>query len=108
MRERLIRLLNESLIWNIIKLPNNTLELQIKKYAEEVDEFCESLEIEELGDVLITIGGLMRFNASVAYDALQRFLDDNDIPHIYAAILAAEKKMPILYERDYSNGYHHK
>ena len=105
---RLTKLLNESLVWNITKLPNNTLALQLKKYFEEVDEFCESLEVEELGDVLITIGGMMRFDSKLAYGLLQNFFNDVDTPHLYAAIIAAENKIPVLYQRDYSDGYHHK
>ena len=105
---KLTRLLNESLAWNVSVLPNNTLDLQLKKYLEEVDEFCESLEIEELGDVLIAIGGFMRFDSRLAYEILQTFLNDVDIPHLYAAIIAAENKIPVLYQRDYSDGYHHK
>lgn len=108
MYKRLTHLLNESLTWNIAKLPNNTLDLQLKKYLEEVDEFCESIDIEELGDVLIAIGGFMRFDSELAYDILQTFLDDVDTSHLYAAIIAAENKIPVLYQRDYSDGYHYK
>lgn len=108
MNKRLTKLLNDSLTWNIVKLPNNNLELQLNKYVEEVDEFCESLEIEELGDVLISIGGMMRFDSYLAYDMLEHFLSDVDTDHLYAAIIAAENKLPILYKRDYSDGYHHK
>lgn len=108
MNKRLTKLLNDALLWNIAKLPNNTLELQLRKYIEEVNEFCESLEIEELGDVLITIGGVMRFDYYLAYNMLEMFFNDVDTNHLYAAIIAAENKLPILYQRDYSDGYHHK
>ena len=49
--KKLVSILNQSLAWNYAKLPNNTLELQLAKYYEEVDEAIESEE-----DTLIVCG----------------------------------------------------
>lgn len=110
--KKLVNLLNASLAWNIARLPNNSLDLQIKKYCEEVDEAVEAEEdyqhfIEELGDVLISIGGVMRFDEELATSMLSEFILALDKYVFMDAVDYAELKIPVLYERSYADGYHH-
>lgn len=112
-KKKLVNLLNASLAWNNVKLPNNTLELQIKKYCEEVDEAIEAEHdsyqhfVEELADVLITIGGVMRFNEELAISMLSEFILALDKYVFMDVVDYAELKIPVLYERTYTNGYRH-
>lgn len=112
-KKKLLAVLNASLAWNIVKLPKNTFDLQLKKYEEECDEAVEAEQInyqrliEELADVLISIGGMMRFNSELAIDMLNQFLDCMDKFILMDVVDYAELKIPILYERTYSNGYRH-
>lgn len=104
-KKKLVNLLNASLAWNNVKLPNNTLELQVKKYCEEVDEAIESEEnyqmfIEELADVLITIGGLMRFNEELAVSMLNEYLSTIDKYVFMDVVDYAERKIPMLYHHE--------
>ena len=112
-KKKLLAVLNASLAWNIVKLPKNTFDLQLKKYEEECDEAVEAEQIsyqrliEELADVLISIGGMMRFNPELAIDMLNQFLDCMDKFILMDVVDYAEQKLPLLYERSYSDGYHH-
>lgn len=112
-KKKLLAVLNASLAWNIVKLPQNTFDLQLKKYEEECDEAIEAEQInyqrliEELADVLISIGGMMRFNPELAIDMLNQFLDCMDKFILMDVVDYAEEKLPLLYERSYSDGYHH-
>ena len=112
-KKKLLAVLNASLAWNIVKLPKNTFDLQLKKYEEECDEAVEAEQInyqrliEELADVLISIGGMMRFDPELAIDMLNQFLDCMDKFILMDVVDYAELKIPILYERTYSNGYRH-
>ena len=112
-KKKLVAVLNASLAWNIAKLPNNTLELQLTKFEEECEEAIEAEQInyqrliEELADVLISIGGMMRFNPELAIDMLNHFLNCMDKFILMDVVDYAELKIPILYERTYSNGYRH-
>ena len=109
-KKKLLAVLNASLAWNIVKLPKNTFDLQLKKYEEESVE-AEQINyqrlIEELADVLISIGGMMRFNSELAIDMLNQFLDCMDKFILMDVVDYAEEKLPLLYERSYSDGYHH-
>ena len=111
--KKLVGVLNASLAWNYAKLPNNTFELQLAKYYEEVDEAIEAEHesyqhfVEELCDILITIGGMMRFNEELAQEMLNMLINDID-KYIFMDIVDyAEQKINILYEREYNDGYHH-
>ena len=112
-KKKLLAVLNASLAWNIVKLPKNTFDLQLKKYEEECGEAVEAEQInyqrliEELADVLISIGGMMRFNPELAIDMLNQFLDCIDKFILMDVVDYAEEKLPLLYERSYSDGYHH-
>lgn len=112
-KKKLLAVLNASLAWNIVKLPNNTLELQLTKYEEECEEAIEAEStnyqrmIEELADVLISIGGMMRFDAELAIDMLNQLIDCLDKYIFMDVVDYAEQKIPLLYERSYSDGYHH-
>lgn len=111
--KKLVNILNQSLAWNYAKLPNNTFELQLAKYYEEVDEAIEAESenyqhfVEEVCDILISIGGMMRFDSNLAQEMLNCLLKDID-KYIFMDIVDyAEQKIQILYERDYRDGYHH-
>ena len=111
--KKLVDVLNASLAWNYAKLPNNTFELQLAKYYEEVDEAIEAEQdnyqhfVEEVCDVLISIGGMMRFDSNLAQEMLNMLLGDID-KYIFMDIVDfAEQKIQILYERSYQDGYHH-
>ena len=111
--KKLVDVLNASLAWNYAKLPNNTFELQLAKYYEEVDEAIEAEQdnyqhfVEEVCDVLISIGGMMRFDSTLAQEMLNMLLGDID-KYIFMDIVDfAEQKIQILYERSYQDGYHH-
>lgn len=111
--KKLLAVLNSSLAWNYAKLPNNTFELQLEKYCEEIDEANEAESdnyqhfIEELADVIISIGGMMRFNEELAIEQLNGVLDCLDKYLLMDVVDYAEKKIPMLYERSYKDGYHH-
>lgn len=112
-KKKLVAILNSSLAWNYAKLPNNTFELQFAKYKEEIDEAIEAETIsyqkmiEELSDVLITIGGMARFDMLLAVEQLNDFLGCLDKYIFMDVVDYADKKIAILYERTYSDGYHH-
>ena len=112
-KEKCLKVLNESLAWNIAKLPHNTIELQIDKYCEEIDEAIEAeqegyqRQIEELADVLIAIGGMARFDEPLAKTMFDEFIGCMDKYIFMDVVDYAEKKIPILYEREYKDGYHH-
>ena len=111
--KKLVDVLNASLAWNYAKLPNNTFELQVAKYYEEVDEAMEAEYdsyqhfVEEVCDVLISIGGMMRFDSDLAQEMLNMLLKDIDKYILMDIVDYAEQKIKILYEREYSNGYRH-
>ena len=114
-RQKLIKVLNDSLAWNIVRLPNNSLDLQVRKYCEEIGEVNEAEEqgdyqhlVEELADVLICIGGLIRFDEDIAQSALNDYLATLDKYIFMDVVDYAELKIPELYNRDYSDGYHHR
>jgi hypothetical protein len=83
------------------------------QYEEEIDEAIEAETIsyqkmiEELSDVLITIGGMARFDMLLAVEQLNDFLGCLDKYIFMDVVDYAEKKIAILYERSYSDGYHH-
>ena len=112
-KKKLLAVLNASLAWNIVKLPKNTFDLQLKKYEEECDEAVEAEQInyqrliEESPDVLISLRGMMRFHPELAIDMLNQFLDCMDKFILMDVVDYAEEKLPLLYERSYSDGYHH-
>ena len=111
--KKLVDVLNASLAWNYAKLPNNTFELQLAKYYEEVDEAIEAEQdnyqhfVEEVCDVLICIGGMMRFDSNLAQEMLNMLLKDIDKYILMDIVDYAEQKIKILYEREYRDGYHH-
>lgn len=110
-RERCLNVLNSSLAWNNARLPNNTFDLQLAKFYEEIDEAIEAdtyqRQIEELADVLISIGGMARFNEDLAKYMFDEFIMCLDKIIFMDMIDYAEQKIKILYKRSYSNGYKH-
>ena len=110
-KEKCLKVLNDSLAWNSAKLPNNTFDLQLAKFYEEIDEAIETEDyqsrIEELADVLISIGGMARFDKALAKYMFGEFVMCLDKIIFMDMIDYAEQKIKILYERSYSDGYHH-
>lgn len=111
--KKLVEVLNQSLTWNYAKLPNNTFELQLAKYYEEVEEAIEAEKldyqhfVEEVCDILITIGGMMRFDEELAQEMLNMLINDIDKYILMDIVDYAEQKINILYKREYKDGYHH-
>lgn len=111
--KKLVEVLNQSLTWNYAKLPNNTFELQLAKYYEEVEEAIEAEKldyqhfVEEVCDILITIGGMMRFDEELAQEMLNMLISDIDKYILMDIVDYAEQKINILYKREYKDGYHH-
>lgn len=105
-------MLNSSLVWNNARLPNNTFDLQLSKYCEEIQEVIDANNyqslIEELADVLIVIGGMARFDELLAKEMFNEFIMCLDKIIFMDMIDYAEQKIKILYERDYTDGFHHK
>ena len=110
-KKKCLKVLNQSLEWNTIKLPNNTLELQLMKVDEEIDEVIRAEDyqhqIEELADVLIAIGGVARFDELKAVCMFNNFIAVLDKFIFMDVVDYAEQKIKILYERNYLDGYHH-
>lgn len=111
--------LRESAIeWNITTLTENTLLMQIRKVAEEVDEVLDAIEhnpaniIPEKADVLISIWGLSAFNTKLGLVAEETFVKVNSITGDYMSdiLQAAGKKLIELNQRTYvkqKGVYHH-
>lgn len=61
MQNKLIELSLQAIKWNEKRLPNNTLEMQLKKVDEEFEEATEAADesenIKELADVFIALSG---------------------------------------------------
>lgn len=110
-KEKCLSVLNQSLEWNYKKLPKNTFELQLKKVDEEIDEVIDAETyqetIEELADVLIAIGGVARFDEEQAVNMFNNFSRLLDKFVFMDVIDYAERKIKIIYEREYLDGYHH-
>lgn len=110
-RLKCLKILNSSLEWNYEKLPNNTSDLQLSKCNEEIEEVIEAEDyqhqIEELADVLISIGGMARFDEETAKDMFDNFILCLDKFIFMDMVDYAEQKIKILYERSYSDGYKH-
>lgn len=110
-KKKCLKVLNNSVKWNISKLPDNTLELQMMKVNEEIDEVIEAKsyqeQVQELADVLIAIGGVARFNKLKAVCMFNNFIGLLDKFIFMDVVDYAEQKIKILYERNYSNGYKH-
>lgn len=110
-RVKCVSVLNQSLDWNNAKLPNNTFNLQLAKFYEEIDEAIDAdtyqQQVEELADVLISIGGMARFDESLAKYMFDEFVMCLDKIIFMDMIDYAEQKIKILYQRSYSDGYRH-
>lgn len=110
-KAKCVSILNQSLAWNNARLPNNTFDLQLAKFYEEIDEAIEAdtyqRQIEELADVLISIGGMARFNEDLAKYMFDEFIMCLDKIIFMDMIDYAKQKIKILYKRSYSNGYKH-
>lgn len=111
--------LRESAIeWNITTLTENTLLMQIRKVAEEVNEVLDAIEhnpaniIPEKADVLISIWGLSAFNTKLGLVAEETFMKVNAITgdSMSDILNAAGEKLIELNQRTYvkqKGVYHH-
>lgn len=110
-KQKCLKVLNDSVKWNTARLPNNNLKLQTMKVDEEIDEVIKAKtyheQIQELADVLIAIGGVARFNKLKAVCMFNNFIGCLDKFIFMDVVDYAEQKIKILYERNYSNGFHH-
>lgn len=108
-KKKCLKVLNQSLEWNTIKLPDNTLELQLLKVDEKINEVIKTKDyqhqIEELADVLIAIGGVARFDESKAVNMFNNFIAVLDKFVFMDLIDYAEQKMKILYERNLTTSH---
>lgn len=111
--------LRESAIeWNVMTLTENTLLMQMRKVAEEVNEVLDAIEnnpeniIPEKADVLISIWGLSAFSTKLGLVAEETFMKVNTITgdSMIDILNAAGEKLIELNQRTYvkQNGvYHH-
>lgn len=76
-KDKCLFVLNESLEWNVKKLPNNTLKLQLKNVDEKVNKVIGienyQKKVEMLADILIDIGGVARFDEEKAVNMFNSF-----------------------------------
>lgn len=95
--------------WNEKNLPDNTLEMQIKKYEEEVEEYYDAVknsdfnhQLEEAADVIISAIGFRRFNPGHSLIGYFNFVRSVN-PCIMAEDLRAaiKKKLRVIKKRKY-------
>lgn len=119
--KKILELIANSIDWNIRKLPENTLEMQVLKVFEEVEELFKELGKikvdeekvnQEKADVFIALSGLGRFSIGACLYNLNVFLTDmekNKEP-IEDLINYIEKKLDLIEQLDYviqDGVYHH-
>lgn len=104
----------ESIIqWHRDTFPDATLEGQICKFVEEMNEFGESYSLDELADLYIVACGMCRFRCSSAIEffaLVYEFLRTKGSPMI-DLLIAVENKMKENRNREWNfeNGqYKHK
>lgn len=54
--------------WHAKTFPDATLEGQIEKFYEELDEYNEAVNMQELADMFIVACGIARFDSMVALE----------------------------------------
>lgn len=105
--KKLTELAFKSAEWNARKLPENTLDMQLAKVEEEIEEvrtaFDKGLIDEaerEIADVFLAIGGIIRFDKSLFFHMLVDFTDG--LPTSFERLAElAEEKLAIIEERPY-------
>ena len=104
-KKKTIKVLNDSVKWNIDRLPDNTLDMQLQKVIEEKIEAINTNTytklISELADVLIAIGGVERFDSIIAQDLFESFISTLSKSIYMDVVDQAERKIKELYERTY-------
>ena len=104
-KKKTIKVLNDSVKWNIDRLPDNTLDMQLQKVIEEKIEAINTNTytklISELADVLIAIGGVERFDSIIAQDLFESFILTLSKSIYMDVVDQAERKIKELYERTY-------
>ena len=104
-KKKTIKVLNDSVKWNIDRLPGNTLDMQLQKVIEEKIEAINTNTytklISELADVLIAIGGVERFDGVIAQDLFESFISTLSKSIYMDVVDQAERKIKELYERTY-------
>lgn len=102
--------------WHRETFPDATLEGQINKYAEEINEFMNAdsdKDLSELADMVIVCAGIMRFNKRLGSAFLQYTyiicweIGEYDMTELWEAV---EKKMKKNKKRKWQKsgeGYYH-
>lgn len=103
---RLARYFIKSVLWNEKNLPENTLEMQLKKVEEEIEEGKEKSELglvasDEIADVFIATAGLARFDKEIAMHLMVNVMVGLPIS-LEELANEVEKKLKILEERSYT------
>lgn len=107
MKNKFIELSLKSIEWNKAKLPNNTLEMQIKKVGEEFNEFINTSDKEdgmkELADIFIAIAGIGRFSIEKYFAGLLSFFAELNRTQIDLTLLEeeVEKKLKSINNLNY-------
>lgn len=116
MQNKLIELSLQAIKWNEKRLPNNTLEMQLKKVDEEFEEATEAADesenIKELADVFIALSGVGRFSVEKYYAGLFAFFLELNNTTLDLELLQqeVEKKLNVIEQLDYviqDGVYHH-
>lgn len=101
-KDKCLKVLNNALEWNIKNLPNNTLDLQIEKIGKNIDDVINAenyqKQVEKLTDVLISIGGVARFDEEKAVDIFNEFVISLDRFIFMDVIDYVEQKFKMLFQ----------
>lgn len=103
---KLADLFIESIKWNEECLPENTLEMQLKKVEEEILEGKEKADSgviakDEIADVFIATAGIARFDKDIAMHMIWHAISNLPIT-LEELVEEVEKKLQILRERTYT------
>lgn len=101
--------------WHRETFPDETLEGQINKYAEETNEFMNAdSDLPELADMVIVCAGIMRFNKKLGSIFLQNTyiiswnIGEYDMTELWEAV---QKKMETnrkrIWHKTGNGAYHH-
>lgn len=102
---RLSKFFAMSIDWNQRRLPENTLEMQLKKVEEEIIEGREKAEkgitdVEEIADVFIATAGIGRFDLDLALHLMIGVF--TGLPCTVKELAdAVESKLKVIEERPY-------
>lgn len=101
-KDKCLKVLNNALEWNIKNLPNNTLDMQIEKIGKNIDDVINAenyqKQVKKLADVLISIGGVARFDEEKAVDIFNEFVISLDRFIFMDVIDYVEQKFKMLFQ----------